>query len=62
MGRHTLKEAPDETNWFDKTNKLTDKTENTPSIMNLSGHRLLSEKSLQQFIETNLSVVHAMKS
>ena len=54
MGRRTpLKEAPDETNWFDKTNKVTDKTENTPSIMNLSGQHLLSVESLQQIIETN---------
>ena len=53
MGRRTLKETPDKTNWFDKTNKVTDKTENTPSIMNLSEHRLLSVESLQQFIETN---------
>jgi hypothetical protein len=35
MGRCTLKEAPDETNCFDKTNKVTDsKTENTPPVMN----------------------------
>ena len=46
MGRCTLKEAPDETNWFDKTNK--NKTGNTPTIMNLSGHHLLSVESLQQ--------------
>ena len=53
MGRRTLKEVPDETNQFDEANKETDTTENTSPIMNLSGHRLWSVESLQQFIETN---------
>ena len=44
-GRSTRKEAPDETIWFDETKKITDTTENTPPVMNLSGHRLLSEES-----------------
>ena len=54
-GRRTRKEAPDETIWFDETKKITDTTENTPPVMNLSGHRLLSAESLQQFIESNSS-------
>ena len=37
-GRRTRKEAPDETIWFDETKKITDTTENTPPVMNLSGH------------------------
>jgi hypothetical protein len=54
-GRRTRKEAPDETIWFQETKKITDTTENTPPVMNLSEHRLLSAESLQQFIESNSS-------
>ena len=54
-GRRTRKEAPDETIWFDETKKITDTTENTPPVMNLSGHHFLSAESLQQFIESNSS-------
>jgi len=53
-GRRTRKEAPDETIWFDETKKITDTTETT-LVMILSGHRLLSAESLQQFIESNSS-------
>ena len=35
MGQRTRTEAPDETIWFDETNKFTDTTENTQPKWNL---------------------------
>ena len=66
--RRTVKDVPDETNWFDEPKKLADTTEVRPPLTTLNGHRLLSIESLQQFVQTDISCskcnekLNAMKS
>ena len=55
MRRRTVKDVPDETNWFDEPKKLADTTEVRPPLATLHGHCLLSIESLQQFLQTDIS-------
>jgi hypothetical protein len=55
MGRCTVKDVPDETNWFDEPKRLADTTEVRPPLTKLHGHRLLSIESLQQFLQTDIT-------
>ena len=56
MGRCTVIDVPDETNWFDEPKRLADTTEvRPPLVTTLHGYCLLSIESLQQFLQTDIT-------